>query len=68
MNFMEIQTRFIFELKLYNKRKQGFVPEGELNNMMKEAIDEGYQGSIDELSVYSWGINSAFLYDKDPVL
>ncbi|MFQ3543120.1 M3 family oligoendopeptidase [Halobacillus rhizosphaerae] len=66
MNFMEIHTRFIFELKLYNKRKQGFVPEDELNNMMNEAIDEGYQGSIDELSIYSWASTPHFYMTKTP--
>ena len=66
MNFMEIHTRFIFESKLYDRRKQGFVPEDQLNKIMKEAIDEGYQGSIDELSVYSWASTPHFYMTQTP--
>lgn len=54
MNFMNIHSRFLFEKKFYEERKAGIVSPSRLNEMMQEAIDEGYDSSLDNPSLHSW--------------
>jgi len=54
MNFMNIHSRFLFEKKFYEERKEGIVSSSRLNEIMQEAIDEGYEGSLDNPSLHSW--------------
>ncbi|MEB2279466.1 M3 family oligoendopeptidase [Lysinibacillus xylanilyticus] len=54
MNFMNIHSRFLFEKKFYEERKEGIVSSTRLNEIMQEAIDEGYDGSLDNPSLHSW--------------
>ncbi|TQR36032.1 M3 family oligoendopeptidase [Lysinibacillus sphaericus] len=54
MNFMNIHSRFLFEKKFYEERKEGIVSSSRLNEIMQEAIDEGYDGSLDNPSLHSW--------------
>ncbi|MFC0522850.1 M3 family metallopeptidase [Pontibacillus salicampi] len=54
MNFMEIHSRYLFESKLYEERKQGYIPTRRLNTIMEESFNKGYLGSIDHLSPYAW--------------
>lgn len=54
MNFMNIHSRFLFEKKFYEERKEGIVTSSRLNEIMKEAIDVGYDGALDNASLHSW--------------
>ncbi|MEK4386306.1 M3 family metallopeptidase [Solibacillus sp. FSL W7-1464] len=54
MNFMNIHSRFLFEQRFYEVRKKGLVSSRRINELMNEAIQEAYQGSLDEPSIYSW--------------
>ncbi|MGE7874552.1 M3 family oligoendopeptidase [Bacillus paramycoides] len=54
MNFMNIHSRFLFEKKFYEERKEGIVSSSRLNEIMQEAIDKGYDGSLDNPSLHSW--------------
>ena len=54
MNFMNIHSRFIFEQRLYEERKEGVVPAKRLNQLMEESINEAYEGALEQPSIYSW--------------
>ncbi|SDN08135.1 oligoendopeptidase, pepF/M3 family [Psychrobacillus sp. OK028] len=54
MNFMNIHSRFLFEQRFYEERKVGFVSANRLTELMGEAINEAYDGSLDHPSTYSW--------------
>lgn len=54
MNFMNIHSRFLFEKRFYEERKEGFIPSIRLTQIMKEAIDEAYAGAFHSASAYSW--------------
>ncbi|MED1436683.1 M3 family oligoendopeptidase [Bacillus mycoides] len=54
MNFMNIHSRFLFEKKFYEERKEGIVSSSRLNEIMQESIDKGYDGSLDNPSLHSW--------------
>ena len=54
MNFMNIHSRFLFEQNFYEERKKGFVSAQRLNELMQEAISDGYRDSLDNVSVHTW--------------
>lgn len=54
MNFMNIHSRFLFEQRFYEERKEGIVSSNRLNQLMGEAIHEAYDGSLEHPSIYSW--------------
>ncbi|WP_274309980.1 M3 family oligoendopeptidase [Solibacillus daqui] len=54
MNFMNIHSRFLFEQNFYEERKKGLVSTQRLNELMQEAILDGYRDSLDNVSVYTW--------------
>ncbi|MED4204855.1 M3 family oligoendopeptidase [Neobacillus mesonae] len=54
MNFMNIQSRFMFEQTFYEERKKGFVSSSRLNELMQEAIEKCYGDSFDSVSSRSW--------------
>ncbi|MCA0985690.1 M3 family oligoendopeptidase [Guptibacillus algicola] len=54
MNFMNIHSRFLFEQSFYEERKGGIVSPERLNQLMEESINEAYEGSLDQPSIYSW--------------
>jgi oligoendopeptidase F len=54
MNFMNIHSRFLFEQRFYEERKEGIVSANRLNQLMGEAIHEAYDGSLEQPSTYSW--------------
>ncbi|SES44886.1 Peptidase family M3 [Psychrobacillus sp. OK032] len=54
MNLMNIHSRFLFERRFYEERKEGIVSSSRLNQLMKHAIDEAYDGSLEQSSTYSW--------------
>ncbi|MER2039048.1 MAG: M3 family oligoendopeptidase [Solibacillus sp.] len=66
MNFMNIHSRFLFELKFYEERKKGLVAVHRINELMHEAIKEGYEDSVEEVSVYTWLWTPHFYITKAP--
>ncbi|WP_404428629.1 M3 family oligoendopeptidase [Sutcliffiella horikoshii] len=66
MNFMNIHSRFLFEERFYEERKSGIVPSSRLNELMQEAIDEGYDGSFDNASIHSWVWTPHYYITKSP--
>ncbi|MCM3387135.1 M3 family oligoendopeptidase [Ureibacillus chungkukjangi] len=66
MNFMNIQSRFLFERKFYEERKQGNVSSRRLNELMKEAIDIAYEGSLEDVSEHSWAWTPHFYLTNSP--
>ncbi|WP_377890423.1 M3 family oligoendopeptidase [Alkalihalobacillus sp. R86527] len=54
MNFMNIHSRFLFEQRFYEERKEGMVSPNRLNQLMEEAINEAYDGSFEQPSIHSW--------------
>ncbi|MFD1738648.1 M3 family oligoendopeptidase [Bacillus salitolerans] len=54
MNFMNMHSRFLFEQRFYEERKEGIVSPGRLKLLMEEAIHEAYDGSLEHPSIYSW--------------
>lgn len=66
MNFMNIHSRFLFEKKFYKERNEGIVSSSRLNELMQEAIDEGYEGSLDNASIHSWVWTPHYYMTKSP--
>lgn len=66
MNFMNIHSRFLFEKKFYEERKEGIVSASRLNEIMHEVIDIGYEGSLGNASLYSWVWTPHFYITKSP--
>ncbi|WP_179601513.1 M3 family oligoendopeptidase [Neobacillus driksii] len=54
MNFMNIHSRFLFEQRFYEERKEGIVSANRLNQLVGDAIHEAYDGSLEHPSTYSW--------------
>lgn len=54
MNFMNIHSRFLFEQRFYKERNEGIVSADRLNQLMEESINEAYDGSLEQPSIYSW--------------
>ena len=68
MNFMNIHSRFLFEKKLYDERKEGIISSSRLNELMQEAIDEGYEDSIENASSPFMDMDTTLLSYKIPIL
>jgi oligoendopeptidase F len=66
MNFMNIHSRFIFEKKFYEERKTGIVSSSRLNDLMQAAMNEGYEGSLDNASIHSWVWTPHYYITKSP--
>ncbi|MCP3028724.1 M3 family oligoendopeptidase [Halobacillus sp. A5] len=54
MNFMNIHSRFLFEQRFYEERMDGVVSAERLNQLMEESINDAYDGSLEQPSIYSW--------------
>ncbi|MEB2300414.1 M3 family oligoendopeptidase [Lysinibacillus xylanilyticus] len=54
MNFMNIHSRFLFEQRFYEERSKGVVSSERLNRLMEESINEAYDNSLEQPSIYSW--------------
>ncbi|MFC4736446.1 M3 family oligoendopeptidase [Bacillus daqingensis] len=52
--FMNIHSRFLFETRFYEERKNGLVSQERLNELMTEAQKEAYQDSLSEYSPMFW--------------
>ncbi|MFJ5714305.1 M3 family metallopeptidase [Neobacillus sp. NPDC093127] len=66
MNFMNIPSRFLFETRFFEERKHGIVSSSRLNELMKTAMDEAYQGSLDGASIHSWFWTPHFYITNTP--
>lgn len=52
--FMNIQSRFLFETRFYEERKNGIVPAARLNTLMEEAQREAYGDALDVVHPHFW--------------
>ncbi|MFD9627271.1 M3 family oligoendopeptidase [Peribacillus muralis] len=66
MNFMNIHSRFLFEKKFYEERKEGIVSATRLNELMQEAMNVAYEGSLDHASIHSWIWTPHYYMTKSP--
>lgn len=66
MNFMNLHSRFLFEERLYEARKKGMIVADRLNEMMHDALTEGYAGSMSHLPIHSWISTPHFYITSSP--
>ncbi|WP_027964872.1 M3 family oligoendopeptidase [Halalkalibacillus halophilus] len=52
--FMNIHSRFLFETRFYEERKNGFVPASRLNELTDEAQREAYCDAVNSTSETYW--------------
>lgn len=52
--FMDIHSRFLFETRFYEARKQGPISAEEISKMMVEAQKEGFAGALEEYHPHFW--------------
>src|SRR5690606_3004608 len=52
--FMNIHSRFLFETRFYEERKNGFVPASRLNELTDQAQREAYCDAINTTSPSYW--------------
>jgi len=52
--FMNIHSRFLFETRFYEERKNGIVPAARLNELMAEAQKEAYGDALDTVHPHFW--------------
>ncbi|WP_083553658.1 M3 family oligoendopeptidase [Planococcus versutus] len=52
--FMNIHSRFLFETRFYEERKNGVVPVARLNELMEEAQNEGFAGGLASTHPHFW--------------
>lgn len=54
---VEMYARYLFEIRLYERRKHGALSVEQLNELMMEALKEAYGDNIDiaSLNPYMWG-------------
>lgn len=66
MNFMNMYSRFLFEMNFYEERKRGYVPPERLNEIMEESFSVAYGGSLEHPSLYSWIWTPHYYITKSP--
>lgn len=66
MNFMNLHSRFLFEERMYEARKNGMLSADSLNALMEEALTEAYAGSMSHLPVRSWISTPHFYITTSP--
>ncbi|GEN84943.1 oligoendopeptidase [Sporosarcina luteola] len=64
--FMNIHSRFLFETRFYEERKNGVVPASRLNELMVEAQKEGYAGALDTTHPHFWASKLHFYITGTP--
>lgn len=67
MNFMNIHSRFLFEQRFYEERKEGIVSSKRLTQLMEDAIHEAYDGSLEQPSTYSWVQTPHYYITQSPL-
>lgn len=55
--FMNIHSRFLFETRFYEERKNGMVPTERLNELMVDAQKEAYGDKLSSYDPYFWASN-----------
>lgn len=63
---MNIQARFLFETRFYEKRKHGFVSYEVLSEIMKGAQKEAYGDSLSIYHPLFWAAKMHFFFTDDP--
>lgn len=66
MNFMNIHSRFLFEKNVNEECKTGYVSALRLNELMQEAVDVAYKGSLENVSLRSWIWTPHYYLTKSP--
>ncbi|EIT85252.1 oligoendopeptidase F [Fictibacillus macauensis ZFHKF-1] len=64
--FMNIHSRFLFETRFYEERKQGVVPVERLNELMEEAQKEAYVNALDVYHPEFWASKLHFYITDVP--
>lgn len=64
--FMNIHSRFLFETRFYEERKNGIVPTERLNELMVEAQKEAYGEKISSYDPYFWASKLHFHITGQP--
>ena len=64
--FMNIHARFLFETRMYERRREGLLSAGELNALMEEAQREAYAGALGELHPHFWASKLHFYITDVP--
>lgn len=63
---MNIHSRFLFETKFYEERKEGVVTTERLGELMKNAQTEAYGGALDEYHPLFWASKLHFFITGVP--
>ncbi|ANU16572.1 oligoendopeptidase [Planococcus maritimus] len=64
--FMNIHARFLFETRFYEERKNGVVPTSRLNELMEQAQEEAFAGSLSEGHPHFWASKLHFYITDVP--
>ncbi|AYB39438.1 M3 family oligoendopeptidase [Brevibacillus laterosporus] len=64
--FMDIFTRFTFEKKFYEQRKNGMLSAEEINQLMEEAQKFAFAGALDEYFPNFWSAKLHFYISDVP--
>lgn len=64
--FMNIQSRFLFETRFYEERKDGIVSAKRLNELMTEAQQEAYGGALATTHPHFWASKLHFYISGVP--
>lgn len=64
--FMNIHARFLFETRFYEERKNGVVPASRLNELMEQAQEEAFAGSLSEGHPHFWASKLHFYITDVP--
>ncbi len=63
---MNIQSRFLFETRFYERRREGYVSVPELNQLMVDAQKEAFCDSLDEYHPHFWASKLHFYSTRTP--
>jgi pepF/M3 family oligoendopeptidase len=66
MFYMGIHSRFLFETRFYEERKNGIVSAARLNELMVQAQQEAYGGALDTTDAHSWANTLHFYITYTP--
>ncbi|MED4130243.1 M3 family oligoendopeptidase [Shouchella miscanthi] len=64
--FMNIHSRFLFETRFYEERKNGMVPTERLNELMVDAQKEAYGDKLSSYDPYFWASKLHFHITGQP--
>lgn len=64
--FMDIHSRFLFETRFYEARKQGLVGVEQLNELMLQAQKDAFLGSLAEYHPHFWASKLHFYITGTP--